>query len=203
MTTLELRFLGGLNIHQDGVPLTALKSQKGQALLCYLAVTGKDYSRSALAGLLWPEMPEANALMNLRKVLDRLKPHVAPYLLITRESIAFDQDASYWLDVVEFEAGIATKADISRLQTAVALYQGDFLDGFDLPDAPRFDGWVLRQRARLRDAALGALHHLIMHFSTQGTYVIAITYARQLPDCVCSAGRGPTSGPGRRCSPRR
>jgi DNA-binding SARP family transcriptional activator len=180
MTILELRFLGGLAVHQDDAPLTALKSQKGKALLCYLVVTGKDYTRSALAGLLWPEMPEANALMNLRKVLDRLKPHVAPYLLITRESIAFNQDASYWLDVTEFEAGMATRSDIGRLQTAVALYRGDFLDGFDLPDAPRFDGWVLRQRARLRDAALDILHHLIMHFATQDTYELAITYARQL-----------------------
>ena len=49
MTTLELRFLGGVVIRQDGWPLVALKSQKGQALLCYLAVTGKAHSRSALA----------------------------------------------------------------------------------------------------------------------------------------------------------
>jgi DNA-binding SARP family transcriptional activator len=57
MTSLELRFLGGLSIHQAGRPLTSLKSQKGQALLCYLALTGKAHARPVLAGLLWPEMP--------------------------------------------------------------------------------------------------------------------------------------------------
>ncbi|MCI0576807.1 MAG: hypothetical protein L0332_00335 [Chloroflexi bacterium] len=180
MTTLELRLLGGLDISLDGQPLTSLKSQKGQALLCYLALTGKAHARSTLAGLLWPEMAEANALMNLRKALNQLTLHLAPYLAVTRQTIAFNRDSPYWLDVTEFEAGLTVKADIGRLQAAVALYQGDFLDGFDLPDAPQFDGWVLAQRARLREAGLGALHHLVNHFTGQRAYTMAITHARQL-----------------------
>lgn len=180
MTTLELRFLGGLTIHQDGRPLTALKSRKGQALLCYLAVTGRAYTRAALAGLLWPEMAEENALMNLRAVLNKLNDHLASHLAITRQSIAWNPAAAYWLDVAEFEAGLAVKGDTGRLQAAVALYQGDFLEGFDLDDAPQFDGWVLGQRARLREAALMALQHLVTHFAGDGDHEKAITYARQL-----------------------
>jgi predicted ATPase/DNA-binding SARP family transcriptional activator len=180
MTTLELRFLGGLTIHQAGRLLTTLKSQKGQALLCYLAMTGKAHTRSVLAGLFWPEMLEENALMNLRNVLNKLNQHLGPYLLNTRQTIAFNREAAYWLDVADFEAGLAAKADIGRLQTAVALYRGDFLDGFDLDDAPQFEGWVLGQRARLREAALAALHRLVTHFASKGTSDMAITYARQL-----------------------
>lgn len=180
MTTLELRFLGGLTIQQDGRPLTALKSRKGQALLCYLAMTGKAHARAALAGLLWPDMPEDNALMNLRAVLNKLNDHLAPHLAITRQSIAWNPAAAYWLDVAEFEAGLAVKGDTGRLQAAVALYQGDFLEGFDLDDAPQFDGWVLGQRARLREAALTALHGLVTHFAGRGDHEKAITYARQL-----------------------
>lgn len=180
MTTLELRFLGGLGIHQDGVPLVALKSKKGQALLCYLALTGKAYPRPALAGLFWPEMPEESALMNLRVTLKKLNDHLESYLTATRQSIAFNQVADYWLDVVEFEAGLAAKGDIRRLQDAVALYQGDFLEGFYLADAPEFDNWVLGKRAHLRQAVLGALQQLITHFASQGVYETAVTYARQL-----------------------
>jgi predicted ATPase/DNA-binding SARP family transcriptional activator len=180
MTLLGLKFLGELSIQQESTPLAALKSQKGQALLCYLALTGKAYARSMLAGLFWPEMPEADALMNLRKVLNRLNPHLAPYLTITWQTVAFNQDSAYWLDVAEFEAGAATKEDIGCLQTAVALYQGDFLDGFTLPDAPQFEEWVLAQRARLREMALSALHTLITHFAAQAEYEAAIAYTRQL-----------------------
>jgi DNA-binding SARP family transcriptional activator len=177
---LEMRFLGGVAIQQNGVPLTALKSQKGQALLCYLALTSKAHGRLALAGLLWPEMTEEKALMNLRNVLTRLKQHLAPHLTITRQSIGFNQDVPYWLDVAEFEAGVAASSDTGRLQAAVKLYGGDFLDGFYLSDVTHFDEWVLAQRARLRELALAALHRLVTHFAAQAEYETAIAYARQL-----------------------
>ena len=69
---LRLALLGGFTITLDNQPVTGLTSHKAQALLCYLAVTGRAYSRPALAGLLWPDVPEANARMNLRKELARL-----------------------------------------------------------------------------------------------------------------------------------
>ena len=180
MTTLELRFLGGFVIRQDGRPLVALKSQKGQALLCYLAVTGKAHSRSALAGLLWADVPEMNAQTNLRKTLNRLKPHLSDRLLATRSTLAFDRDAPHWLDVAEFEANVASRVEIDRLEKAITLYQGDFLDGFYLPDAPLFDEWMLAQRARLRGAVLRALHAVLSHFAAEEAFDTAITYARRL-----------------------
>ena len=180
MTTLELRFLGGVVIRQDGWPLVALKSQKGQALLCYLAVTGKAHSRSALAGLLWADVPEMNAQTNLRKTLNRLKPYLSDRLLATRSTLAFDRDASHWLDVAEFEANVAARVEIDRLEKAIALYQGDFMDGFYLPDAPLFDEWMLAQRARLRGSVLRALHAVLTYFSTEGAFDTAVTYALSL-----------------------
>jgi DNA-binding SARP family transcriptional activator len=193
MALLEMRFLGGLTLQQDGVPLTEVKSQKGQALLCYLAVSQKQASRPYLAALFWPDMPDAQAVMNLRKVLNRLKP-LTPYLLITRETVAFNQNADCWLDVTEFEEGTATATllnlvkplnasvpqDIFCLQKALTLYQGDFLDGFMLADAPLFEEWLLAQRARLREAALTALHHLVTHFREDERSETAVGYARQL-----------------------
>ncbi|HEX6384555.1 MAG TPA: BTAD domain-containing putative transcriptional regulator, partial [Anaerolineae bacterium] len=155
------------------------KSQKGQALLCYLALTSKAHSRPALAGLLWPEMEDEKALMNLRHVLKQLKRHLSPHLAISRQSIGFNQEVPYWLDVAEFEAGVAARSDSGRLQAAVKLYGGDFLDGFYLSDVDYFDEWVLAQRARLRELALAALHRLVTHFTAQAEYVRAIAYARQ------------------------
>ncbi len=124
-------------------------------------------------------MPEANALMNLRKVLNRLKP-LSAYLVTSRETLAFNRNASHWLDVAEFERATAVTNNIPRLQQAMSLYQGDFLDGFDLPDTPLFDEWVLAQRARLRETALSVLHTLVTHFARQPVYETAITYVRQL-----------------------
>ena len=96
MAALKITCLGGLTISQDGLALVEIKSRKGQALFCYLAVTSKPYSRSTLVGLLWPEMPEAKARTNLRKVLSRIKPWLGPYLLISRETVAFNRKLG-WL----------------------------------------------------------------------------------------------------------
>jgi len=182
IANLELRFLGGLHILLDDVPLTPTMSSKGKALLCYLAVTGKEHSRSALAGLLWTDIPETNARANLRKTLSRCKPHLGSHLTITRETIAFNPDAPHWLDVTDFEAGLKPGSDFIRLQKAVSLYQGDFLECFYLPDAPLFDEWVLSQRAWLRGAALNGFQALVTYFTHEGAYETAISYARRLLD---------------------
>jgi DNA-binding SARP family transcriptional activator len=180
IANLELRFLGGLHILLDDVPLTPTMSSKGKALLCYLSVTGKEHSRSALAGLLWTDIPETNARANLRKTLSRIKPHLGPHLTITRETIAFNPDAPHWLDVTDFEAGVKPGSDFIRLQEAVSLYQGDFLESFYLPDAPLFDEWVLSQRAWLRGAVLNGFQALVTHFTHEGEYETAISHARRL-----------------------
>jgi DNA-binding SARP family transcriptional activator len=88
MANLELKVLGGLSLRRNGLLIPDLKTQKGLALLCYLAVTRQPASRAALAGLLWPDMPEADAHMNLRKVVFRLKP-LADHLVVSRATLAW------------------------------------------------------------------------------------------------------------------
>lgn len=163
-------------------PLPALKSHKGWALLCYLAVTGKVHTRSALAGLLWSDSTETKARANLRKVLSQLKGQLPTHLLIDRRTISFNQESYYWLDVAKFEAGISQKSDFAQLQEAVALYQGDFLDGFYLPGATLFDEWMLTKRVQLRELALKALRSLAAHNTGHGEvgWGAAIDYLTQL-----------------------
>jgi DNA-binding SARP family transcriptional activator len=102
---LELTLLGRAEVRLAGELLTGFYSSKAQALLFYLAVTGQTHTRPALAGLLWADMPEADALTNLRQVLTNLRKLVGPYLTITRQTVAFKRESDYWLDVAVFEAG--------------------------------------------------------------------------------------------------
>jgi DNA-binding SARP family transcriptional activator len=179
MATLELKLLGDLIIHQEGVPLTALKSKKGLALMCYLAVTGRTSIRPALAGLFWPDLPDTNALLNLRKTLHLLKQHLAPFLLISRQTIAFNQAASIWLDVTEFEARTAGQPDVAQLRAALALYRGDFLSDFYLADSASFEEWAAAHRAQYRGLALEALSRLADHHLLNAQYEDAAGYARR------------------------
>ena len=179
--TLNLRLLGNIEITLGDAPVTGFVSVKAQALLCYLAVTGVPHTRPALAGLFWGEKPEKAAFLNLRQALSNLRRLAGEYLIITRQTVAFDRDSPCWLDVEEFEELLrGDRAPLRDLRRAVDLYRGDFLDGLYVRDAPDFEAWVLLHRARYQTLATEALHRLIAHHSRRGEYHFAIRYARQL-----------------------
>ena len=184
---LQLAVLGKAEIRKDGQTLSAdLISAKGQALLIYLAVTGGAHSRSALAGLLWGEMPEERAKANLRLTLTKLRQFVADHLIITRQDVAFNFDQPYWLDVAEFEALASTDHSgpeprkIEQLRAAVARYRGDFLHDFYIADAPTFEEWALVEQERLRQVAFHALSHLAQAARQRGDFKEGIEVTRKL-----------------------
>ncbi|MCB0156066.1 MAG: AAA family ATPase, partial [Anaerolineae bacterium] len=180
---LILTLLGEPSLTWQGQPLTAeLISSKGQALLVYLAMAGRAYSRSALAGLLWGDLPEQRARGNLRTVLNKLRPYVGEYLTVTRQTIAFNPTAAYTLDVSEFEKLVTTPAQrsIGQLQTAIALYRGHFLDDFQIQHAPDFELWLMQERDRLQRAFSSALKQLISHHEQAGDLTAAIATGQRL-----------------------
>ncbi len=184
---LKLAFLGRMRLNLDDEPLTELVSGKGQALLCYLVVNGRSYSRLSLSNLLWDEMSEADARRNLRGVLLKLRQTIDPFLDITHQTVGFDEASTHWLDVTEFRQILAdyqTKdwglKTGEKLQTAVALYRGEFLEEFHVRQAPMFEEWVMQQRAELRELALGAYQSLADFYARQHEFEAGIDAARQL-----------------------
>ena len=153
---LELHLLGGVELTLGGQPLTALRSQKGIALLIYLACNDRPHSREVLADLLWDATSTAQSLSNLRTILARLRRHLGDFLLVTPETIALAPDAPIGLDVRTLEQQIAalprhlSPDTAAQVEQTLALYQGDFLAGFHLDGAPGFDDWALVERERLR-----------------------------------------------------
>ncbi len=180
---LTLRLLGKPQVDWGGAPVTGFISAKAQALLFYLVVTGRAHTRKALAGLLWGEMPEAQASKNLRNALSNLRSLVAPYLLITREDVAFNRNVPYWLDVqvfLEALAGDIWRKDLSTLHNAVELYQGDFLEGFYVGQALAMEEWMLGRRSLLNGLMVQALQTLVVKHLEREENAAGIHYANRL-----------------------
>ena len=191
MAQLEIKLLGSFHAARSGAPLTGFDSDKVRALLAYLAVESeRPHRRERLAGLLWPEFSERAARTNLRRALSNLRQVTGdrqadpPFLLITRQTIQSNQRSDYALDVTSFTAqlsgGDGHSSETARLEEAVALYQGDFLEGFSLPDSAPFEAWTLVTRESLRGQAIRALFHLAAAYEKQGTYEKALQHARRL-----------------------
>src|SRR5512139_2811723 len=105
MARLSVSCLGPFQVTLDGQPVTNFKSNKVRALLAYLAVEAdRPHRREVLAGLLWPEWPDRDALSSLRYALSNLRQvigdHTAdpPFLLISRDSLQFNTASDHYLD---------------------------------------------------------------------------------------------------------
>lgn len=180
--TLELALLGNPEVRLAGQPLARLRSVKSYALLYYLAVTRRAQARTVLAGLFWGDDGEYNARRNFNRTLSDLAQVVGDHLLIERQSVALAIHQPHWLDIVALENAATTPPTaqtVATLAAAAALYRGDFLAGFNVPEAPTFKQWVLTESTRLRTSALHLLHTLADYHTEQGEVAEAITYARR------------------------
>src|SRR5438552_8269290 len=71
---LTIRLFGPFEVQLNGAPLPRLRTRKGQWLLALLALRhGCEVDRAWLAGVLWPESSEAQALGSLRNSLTDLR----------------------------------------------------------------------------------------------------------------------------------
>jgi predicted ATPase/DNA-binding SARP family transcriptional activator len=200
MARLTLGLLGSLQVMEANAPVTTFESDKARALLAYLAVeANQPHRREALLGLLWPDCPEEIARRNLRQSLYNLRQaigdHTAdpPYLFISRDELQFNTASDHALDVATFRALLAASeahqhsqlercaACAARLQRAVGLYRGKFLQEFFLEDSAEFEEWAVQQRESLHRRALEALAHLANYYEQRAGYEEACGYVlRQL-----------------------
>jgi predicted ATPase/DNA-binding SARP family transcriptional activator/Tfp pilus assembly protein PilF len=196
MSALSLSLLGPFQASLDGQPLGKFRTSKVQALLIYLATEASvavtevevTHRREALMALLWPGLLPKSAQVNLRYTLYQLRqaiPQVTdtegeenvPLLLSDRQTVQINPAADVQLDVARFLNLLTPDPAPAQLTEAVALYRGDFLCDFFLPDSAEFEDWAETKRAELRRRTLGALEALTEFHMEQRDYGQAQTYA--------------------------
>ncbi len=178
-----IRCLGTLQIFYDSAPITTVRGVKAQALLVYLALEAdRPHGRSLLAGLLWPDLPDANARRNLTQTLVRLRAALGDGI----DPVRADRTTMQWqseaaeVDVTELTR-LAASAAPADLERAAALYRGELLAGFSLPGCEAFEDWLLLKREVLREQALAAMQALAEHHLAEGRAAGAVSAAsRQL-----------------------
>jgi predicted ATPase/DNA-binding SARP family transcriptional activator len=174
---LQLKLFGSPQISYQGQPLNGFVSAKVRALLLYLAATDRPQSRDHLAHLLWEDTP-ASMKVNLRKALSNLRQLIGNVLVEdAKESITLDTQR-VWVDVVEFGRLIQQGA----AQQAAALYQADFLTGFNLSLSYEFEAWALREQSRLKSQMVDLLRRLATQQEANSKRSEAISTVRRLLD---------------------
>lgn len=101
----ELFLLGAPQIFQRGKSLTSHLSVAVifQALLFFLVIENKTYSRTYLASLFWPDLPDVQAKKNLRNILPELRKVFGNYLRIDVTSVSFQLQDTVWCDLFSLQ----------------------------------------------------------------------------------------------------
>jgi predicted ATPase/DNA-binding SARP family transcriptional activator len=190
----SISLLGPFKAEVDGEPVRSFRSTKVRALLAYLAVESqRPWTRSMLGDLLWPDLPDKEAQSNLRNAISNLRQVIgdrqrdSPFLLVSQGTLQYNQTTTTWLDVKAFmdlvttasqaEGSVHYKDNIDHLKRALALYRGDFMEGFSITSAP-FEEWVLLKSEQFKQVLLQALRLLVAGYERLGELDQALNHAR-------------------------
>ena len=177
---LEVTLLGRLAVQLDGKPISRFRSQAEIALLAYLAHSGQAHNREELADLLWDADSTEQVLSNLRTVLARLRKRSGNHLIVTRRTIEVTSQVHQQTDSSRFQSLLAgvgrdmSAGSMNQLSQGLDLYKGEFMAGFSLPNAPRFNDWLVIEQERLRQLALNGFRQLAELQQAQGTFAAGI-----------------------------
>lgn len=152
---LRVSVLGGQQITDDQDSGVQVRSSRALALVTYLVVhPGVPHPRQRIAGLLWPESGDAQALTNLRRELHHLRQVLGDdgSLQVTARDLCWVDGPTCHADVRAFDTGrlaalaAAESGDddavIRHGTEALAQYRGDLLPGV-------YDDWAAEARERL------------------------------------------------------
>lgn len=187
---LTIKLLGRVTIELDGKPVRGLSSRKAEALLIYLVCQKRPFSRDVLAEFLWDDREQDQSMANLRSLLSGLRRSLGAFLSISRQSVSFNLDSDYELDVDAFVAHLEplknqdvvqlTSNHIAEIETAVSHYYGAFLEGFYIRESRRFDEWLTVERERYQRLAVNGWQQLIRTHLQNGNYPAGIEHGVRL-----------------------
>src|SRR5262245_24914152 len=172
--------LGGFRIIAGEGQIGRSPSVRQQQLVTFLILhaRGAPVARQRVAGSLWPDSTDAQALTNLRRELHHLREsHPALDALVDSgaRTLAWHGASSVQVDLVAFEAAATRglEGDREALGKAAVLYTGDLL-----PDCT--EDWIQADRERLRERARHVLTRLVELLEQDRAFGEAIERAHQL-----------------------
>jgi DNA-binding SARP family transcriptional activator len=174
----SLKLLGGAAIDgPQGLLGGRVTQRRRLALLSVLALAReRPVSRDKLLALFWPESDSDRARHSLADSLYQIRRELGETAILSTGDDLRVNPNILASDVGEFDAAVAHR-DHAR---AVALYQGPFLDGLFLSEAPEFERWADAERERLARAYAGALEHLAEEATAEGDAKSAVEAWRRL-----------------------
>ncbi len=173
---LRIKLQGHPDIWHRGKKLTTLRAVKARALLYFLVVEyqvkGQSvFPKEKLVDLLWPGMPLASALQNLRQTVYRIRKEIplptpdAHIIITDRKHVSLNTEVQLSSDLFWANPVVRQEAPDPETQKALTQPASPLLEHFSVPDTSHFDEWVDAMRERLHRIKIEGLNTLIRWYS--------------------------------------
>ncbi|MGH4121290.1 AAA family ATPase [Clostridium sp.] len=146
--------------------------KKAEALFYYILIN-KQASRDTLTNLFWSDFGETTAKKDLRNAFYSIKKAINCNVFISpkREVILVNPEIHFVCDIFDF---------MNNNKNSLNLYNGDFLEGFNVKDAEGFEEWMLQNREYYRDVYTNSLHKAVICNMVDSNDELAIEYCKKI-----------------------
>jgi DNA-binding SARP family transcriptional activator len=182
METLELRFLGDLEVVRAGRVVPLPPSRKTRALLAFLALQPRKFRREFLCELLWevPDDPRGSLRWSLSKLRRLVDDPDCQRIVADRSHVSFDPN-EVDIDVVRLRDIVSNGlagAPFEDLENAASRFQGYFLEGLELSNFHDFHAWCIAERELNTQAQKDLLTEIVRRKTDEPE--AALPFARSL-----------------------
>jgi DNA-binding SARP family transcriptional activator len=184
--TLRIMTFGTLSVRGERGTLAGAAAQPRRlALLALLARAGdRGVTREKLTALVWPDADDERSRRAITQAIYALRQELgSDDAILGVKELRLDSTL-VGSDVGDFTAALRA----GRIEDAVRMYAGPFLDGFHLLGNDEFDRWVDEERAVLSQDYCEALEKLAMAADASGNHTTATRWWRRLAarDPLCA-----------------
>jgi DNA-binding SARP family transcriptional activator len=179
VSALQVSDLGPLQISLGGKPIaTDRASNRARELLVFLLAHPPGPTKEEVGVAFWPEATSEQVKNSFHVTLHRLRKLLGGSDTVVIDGARYRVALPSSVSSLRFESEVTAALrsnDGARLEAALALYTGDFLQGEDAGE------WCLPIRARLRQLHVRGLFALGQAHEARGRYTDAAeTYSRVL-----------------------
>jgi DNA-binding SARP family transcriptional activator/Tfp pilus assembly protein PilF len=173
--TLRFFGFGSGKVEKDGelISTSVWRSALARYLIFYLLVH-PPRSRNQITETFWPDIPRDKAGAIFHWIKHRIRRTLGCSLIVYKDGLySIELDPDCWFDVATFESLLDGQDGRQiRLEEAIALYKGDFLEGYD-------GEWCSLVQKRLHFCFRDALLELGELYTAQGQLDRAFTVLNQ------------------------
>jgi PAS domain S-box-containing protein len=178
--TLLLKTFGSLRFKDHRGRELRAPTRKTAALAAYLAMRpDKRVAREAIACLLWGDKKETHARHSLSQAISDVRHVFGEQIICVDSQFLWSPGDAAEVDALRLVDLSRGRCATEGLEAVESLYDGDFLQGFDLGQED-FDCWVLAERERLRHLAHSAMTELLAIKIRASQYDSALRTAQKI-----------------------